>query len=59
MKGSLEEVAQNCNNLFFFGVPDLYCSFLLFSELSNAAVLFVQVTILVLSVTFSLLFLGE
>lgn len=31
----------------------------MFSELSNASVLFVQLTVLVLSLTFSLLFLGE
>lgn len=42
-----------------FLLSDFYCGFLLFSELSNAAVLFVQLTVLVLSLTFSLLFLGE
>lgn len=60
MKGNLEDVTRNCTFFFFFvTVPDLYCSFLVFSELSNAAIPFVQVTVLVLSVTFSLLFLGE
>lgn len=53
----MENIGQNCDN--FFTVSDFYCGFLLFSELSNAAVLFVQLTILVLSLTFSLLFLGE
>lgn len=43
----------------FLLVSDFYCSFLMFSELSNAALLFVQLTILVLSLTFSSLFLGE
>lgn len=56
-KENLEDIGQNCDN--FFTVSDFYCSFILFSELSNAALLFVQLIVLVLSLIFSLLFLGE
>lgn len=57
LKG-ISKILVKMVTIFFTG-SDFYCSFLLFSELSNAAILFVQLTILVLSLAFSLLFLGE
>lgn len=47
MKGNLEDVTWNCTFFFFFLLSLIFIIvFLLFSELSNAAIPFVQVTVL-------------